>query len=25
MEFSSTAGEGTEFILKIPTSMRGPA
>jgi two-component system NtrC family sensor kinase len=25
MEFSSTAGEGTEFVLKIPTSMRGPA
>jgi two-component system NtrC family sensor kinase len=25
MEFSSTAGEGTEFVLKIPTSMRVPA
>jgi two-component system NtrC family sensor kinase len=24
MEFSSKAGEGTEFILKIPTSMRAP-
>jgi two-component system NtrC family sensor kinase len=25
MEFSSTAGEGTEFVLKIPTSIRVPA
>jgi two-component system, NtrC family, sensor kinase len=25
MEFSSQPGEGTEFILKIPTSMRAPA
>ena len=25
MEFSTKAGEGTEFILKIPTALKGPA